>query len=576
MRRLALIALLLSTTTPALAETAFSRFDFDGQDRHRLNAADCQGEDLALFLEATASLNQYQLRIVEYPLTGPLGRCPIDRQEPLAVEIFPDETLVPTGGTILLQEPIPRAALMTDASCEGDGRRTAVYICAQLFALPGDLQALTTASVTFDIDTTVPPQATVDGVVGGNGKVTVNVTIDNGSDPDDYSVRVEHRLCPDEEHPLADDAEADPDSACGAAAEFESTVGDVPGVDIEVENGRSIELRVVTLDDFENESEPTAWILGETAADLSPLSLYDGPKNDLSCDTSSCDDAEAASFVGALVLLRSRRRRRTGHSAGMMVLALCLVSPLALAQSHSDDPESRRLWKGLGRSTLALGVGAWRPNIDANTTFPVWGCFFGDATLPQLTGAGDFHLFDGFGSFQFSVAMDLAQASGFAQPLEAAELGACQTPTKTKVELTLLSVRPGLTWRIDPLLDWFGFPLVPYGRVGLVGVGYLWSHDGELSVDNGHNPLGARFGWEGAAGLMLALDFLDWIDPFTPQSTRRARANGVFDHTFLFVEGAYQDVTSFGQPGFDLSPRDAFVGTGLPATFKMGLAIELL
>jgi len=75
---------------------------------------------------------------------------------------------------------------------------------------------------------------------------------------------------------------------------------------------------------------------------------------------------------------------------------------------------------------------------------------------------------------------------------------------------------------------------------------------------------------------MLALDFLDVIDPFSPGTTRRARASGVFDHTFLFVEGAFQDVTSFGAPGFDLSPRDDFGGTGLPVSWRAGLAVELL
>ncbi len=577
MRRLALIVFsIVGATAPALAQTAFLRFDLDGTDRHRLNAASCQGEDMGLFLEATAPLNQYQLRVVEYPLTGPLGGCPTDRQEPLAVEIFPDETLVPTNGTILLQETIPRATLMTPASCEGDGRRAAVYLCAQLFALPGDLQALATASLVFDIDTTLPPQATVDGVVGGNGKVIVDVSVASNNDVDTYSARVEHRLCPSEEAPLSEDTEADPDSACGAPLEFEATSGDLTGIEVAVENGRTIELRVITLDDFDNEAEPTAWVLGETASDLSPLSLYDGPKNELSCNTSSCGDVEAASFVGALVLLRRRRRRSARYSAWMLVAALCLASPLALAQSRSDDPEDRRLWKGLGRNTVSLGIGSWQPNIDAGSSFPVWSCFFGDAAVPQVTGAGDLHIWDGFGSVQLSVAVDLAQASGFAQPLESIALRTCQTPTTTPVQATMLSLRTGLTYRLDPLLDWFGFPLVPYGRIGVVGVGYMWSRDGELSVDNGHNPIGARFGWEGAVGLMLALDFLDWIDPFTPESTRRARANGVFDHTFVFVEGASQEVTSFGQPGFDLSTRDALLGTGLPATFRVGLAIELL
>ena len=41
-------------------------------------------------------------------------------------------------------------------------------------------------------------------------------------------------------------------------------------------------------------------------------------------------------------------------------------------------------------------------------------------------------------------------------------------------------------------------------------------------------------------------------------------------------EGAAMDVTTFGQPGFDLSPRDDFLSSGLPASFKVGLAVELL
>ncbi len=585
MRRLALISLLALTSTTAGAQATFSRFDLDGQEQHRLNAADCGGEDMALFLEATVQLNQYQLRFVEYPRIGPLGGCPTDRIEPLATEIFPDETIVPTGGVILLQRDLARADLMGDASCTGDGRREAVYICAQLFALPGDLQALATASLTFDIDTTLPPPATITGVAGANGKVTVGVSVDDDGAVDSYTFRVEHRLCPDEENPLDETAEVDPDSGCGAAVAFESTEGAAPIVDVPVENGRTVELRVVTLDDFGNEAEPTAWVQATTVADLSPLALYDGDKNALSCDTSSCADADAAALFGALALLRLRRRRpaprRSSSTRPGLLTPLVMVFALvgasgASAQSHPDDPESRRLWRGLGRGTLSMALGAYRPNLDAGTTFPVWDCFFDDTTLPQITGGGDLHLWDGFGSLQLGVAMDIAQANGFAQPLEAAELGACQEPTTTATQLTLLSVRPGLTYRFDPLLDWFGVPFVPYGRIGLVGVGYMWSKDGEVSADNGHNPIGARYGWEGAVGLMLALDFLDWIDPFTPQSTRRARANGVFDHTFIFVEGAFSDVTSFGQPGFDLSPRDAFLGTGLPATFRAGLAVELL
>ena len=57
---------------------------------------------------------------------------------------------------------------------------------------------------------------------------------------------------------------------------------------------------------------------------------------------------------------------------------------------------------------------------------------------------------------------------------------------------------------------------------------------------------------------------------------RNARALGVFDHTFFYVEGAFQDVSNFGQPGFVLSPREKLLRTNLPVVLSLGVAIELM
>ena len=196
--------------------------------------------------------------------------------------------------------------------------------------------------------------------------------------------------------------------------------------------------------------------------------------------------------------------------------------------------------------------------------------------MPRLSADADLHLFDAFGSLQLSGGFDITQANGFAQPSSAASSLACERPTLTKVQLTLASLRGGLTYRFDPLLDHFWVPLVPYGRVGLVAASYAFSKGGEIEASPSQNPLGARFGVEGALGLMLALDFLDAIDPFTPDATARARANNVFDHTFVFVEGSWQDVRSFGHRGFDLSARDDFLKSGMPVSWKAGVAVELM
>lgn len=242
-----------------------------------------------------------------------------------------------------------------------------------------------------------------------------------------------------------------------------------------------------------------------------------------------------------------------------------------------EQAEAKRPWTGLGRTTLSLSVGSYKPNLDANTTFPVYDCMFSGSTLPLIGGAGDVHLWDGFGSLQFSTGLGITQASGFAQPPEAAASGNCEKATTTKVQASFAVLRAGLTYRFDPLLDLVHIPLVPYGRVGLVGMGYVFTKNNSFaSTGDRINPVGVRYGYEAAVGLMLALDFLDKFDPFAPDVTRRARANGIFDHTFIYVEGATLQVNSFGAAGFDLSSRDDFLNSGLPASFTAGVAVELL
>jgi hypothetical protein len=238
-----------------------------------------------------------------------------------------------------------------------------------------------------------------------------------------------------------------------------------------------------------------------------------------------------------------------------------------------------------GRTTLALSFGEYKPNLDSEKTstgniFPIYGCFYKDANLPEVGADADFHVWDGFGSLQLSLGLAVSQASGFTQPLSTTSTGACGTPTTTPTQLTMLKLKPGVTYRFDPLLDSVGFPLVPYGRIGLIGLGYMFTTNGKIDTGGQAqskpvNPLGARFGYEAAVGLSLALDFLDPIDPFIPDTTQRARSNGAFEHSYLFVEGAFQDITTFGQPGFVFSPSENLFATGWPVTLRAGVAVEL-
>src|SRR5690606_12235603 len=98
---------------------------------------------------------------------------------------------------------------------------------------------------------------------------------------------------------------------------------------------------------------------------------------------------------------------------------------------------------------------------------------------------------------------------------------------------------------------------------GLVGAAYAFTSRGAFPEARGdaQNPLGLVLGYEAAGGLMLALDFWDYLDPFSRWGTRRARASGVFQHAFAYGEAVWQPIDNFGRPSLNLSPTDPLGGT---------------
>jgi hypothetical protein len=595
------LATMAGWAPPANADVEVTRFDIDLREQLRFNRSDCAPDQTsAMFLELQVGSAPHNLRYVHYPRTGPLGACPVDRVEPLAVEVFAEETITPLGGEILITRNIDRAKLMGTGSCATDdapeaAQRAEFFFCVQVFALPGDLTALGAAQVAVDVDTTLPPIPTVVDVRGGNESVIVTVEPIVSADGDATSFLVQSRACADDfvaegegEGEGEGEAEGSSTSSCGATGDWLETTGAAPEVEVAAATGSTIELRVMAVDDFGNRSDATETTLASPAANLSALALYGGAPNAMSCAPSNCSDADAAWLLGGMSLWRLRRRssssqarehrrKKAGKTSRLFGLVCVVVGLGSASAAHAAGEFQGPAHRDLGRMTLSLGLSSYVPSIDRTSTFPVYECFFDDAVLGAVGGNADFHVFDGFGSLQLTTGLGFTQAKGFAQPPLAATTGRCEKATDTSVELTLALLRAGVTYRFDPLLDHFGVPLVPYGRMGLLGIGYLFSVDGVGDTQNPRqNPSGSRVGIEAAAGLMLALDFMDALDPFTPGATRRARAAGVFDHTFVYVEGAYQDVRSFGAPGFDFSPRDDFLDSGLPVSWTVGLAVELM
>lgn len=246
-----------------------------------------------------------------------------------------------------------------------------------------------------------------------------------------------------------------------------------------------------------------------------------------------------------------------------------------------------------GQLTTTIKVGPYVPAIDSEVRdgekiTPIYSCFFEDGILPMginpMLGVDlDLHVFDLFGSLEAGVGLSFTQARGTALSVASTTTGACGGGEGTgSVELTIGMMRPALTYRLDPLLDYFGFPLVPYARVGLLGAVYAFTADGAWdnpTSSNGHNPLGLRFGWEGAVGLMLALDFIDMRQFWSLVANRSwppLHKSRILEHAFLLVEAQTQSIDTFGQPGLVLTPEDRVFGTRLPLMVNIGVAMEIM
>jgi hypothetical protein len=546
-------------------DASIGLFDLSGQTQLSVKRSDCAAV-VQLNFEATIDEPLVLLRFVHMPLPA---ACPTDLQEPLAVVVRDDEQLSPTGSDIVIRNrPLAISAFLPEAACAtDDGAEDNVRLCAQLH-VPGELTARAVAGRDLRYDTIVPSAPVIDDVEVADGALTA-VLADNSTDDDVVRFAVQVRRCDaggEGEGEGEGEGNSEVPSLCDATTDYVETADLVVSGLV---NDKQHEVRAVNIDDVGNRSEPSTAVLATPVGDLGFLARYEGQETAWSCDPSGCGSSGAGLLLLPLIFRRRRKR-----SSVMALTVLCVLATTHARAEVTTDAE-KKYWQGIGRDTLSLSVSSYTPGIDQPGQFQAYRCSFGANPLLRIGMADDMHVWDGFGSLAVHIGGDATQANGFAQPLGSAGSNECQSPTKTKVQMTLVTASLGLTYAFDPLLDAWTVPFVPYVRGGLLGTAYAFTRAGSYD-GGGVNPVGLRLGYEGALGMLVALDWLDLINPFTPLSTQRARVDGVLDHTFGFVEASYQQIDTFGQPGLPLTPVDTLIKTGLPLVWRAGLAVELL
>jgi len=247
------------------------------------------------------------------------------------------------------------------------------------------------------------------------------------------------------------------------------------------------------------------------------------------------------------VLLLCRRRRLAARSAGIMAaLALfaseCeargafpedgdLSSPrLGLALSGDEPParESTRAWN------LELRFGPYYPDTD--TEFADRGQaarpfaeVFGTHNKLMFGLEIDHHLSHRGGTWAMGVGASYYSAS-------AASLAADQTTrTGDQTSLRLIPLTVLAVYRADLLRTRFGWPLIPYAKLGL-GCGLWWLSD----TSKNSATAGATFGWNAAAGVSLDLAFID------PEAIRTMDLETGVNQFAIFFEVAHEALDGFG------------------------------
>ena len=223
------------------------------------------------------------------------------------------------------------------------------------------------------------------------------------------------------------------------------------------------------------------------------------------------------------------------------------------------------------RSTFTLGGGASTPHLEEFGIDSVDRCALDGRPSARVGGDVDAHLLDDLGSLQLTLGLDASRA--LPRGANTATPGGCVRSTSKDVDLVVGVGRVGLTYRFDPLLDRFGIPVVPYARVGGIVAGYSLTGASAAAADDDAHAYGVRPGVEAAAGVSVALDFLDRVDPFKKEGQRRARATSGLLHSYAFVEGSAWSIAVAERIGATTEVR---LATPWPSAWRAGIAVELL
>lgn len=237
-------------------------------------------------------------------------------------------------------------------------------------------------------------------------------------------------------------------------------------------------------------------------------------------------------------------------SALVALWATTAFAQTTLATASTGRAESDR------SQALEIKLGSITPLIDEEGSLsgnPYADTFEGGMLLLELEL--ERYFYQGIGAAGVGFSAGYAEKYGRAQVIDSS--GNPSGPAAEATGLMIVPLRLHGVYRFDWAALKYGVPLVPYAKAGLVVVPWWSTKGGQIEEVNGRKAMGARFGYGGTLGLSLMLDV------FEPRLARDFDSDLGVNHSYLFAEFTYADVTNFSGEGLNLSSRHWMFGLAL-------------
>jgi len=226
-----------------------------------------------------------------------------------------------------------------------------------------------------------------------------------------------------------------------------------------------------------------------------------------------------------------------------VVLAAAALAPRAARaeislESGGEGDSVHHRYRSPQRFAFELRFGPYRPDVDSEfSNRAPYQEFFGSGSKLFTQGEFDIEVFHRMGTAAIGIGLGYFSASGPSPLADGTGNLSGDTSTLKVVPLSVSGV-----YRFDYFLENRGFPLVPYGKLGLdYAYWQITDGNGRIAKDGfGGTGRGGTAGWHVGAGLALVLDFFD------SEAARDFDADLGVNHTALVFEYTHADISGLG------------------------------